>query len=105
MGKLSRLKYRLTTTSRHFSEGLISVDQQEVPLWAVRDLDLKQSLQQKMLRVGTVIVRVQQSDYTGRDRVELQNIESPIKVRDLVKQHAQRAPEEYEQRQRTRYMR
>jgi len=89
-GKLTRLKYRLTSRNLYFSEGLLSTNSQEVPLWAVRDLDLKQSLTQKLRGLGTVVVRVEHSDYTGRDKVELENIEAAAEVRDLIRENALR---------------
>ncbi len=56
-----------------------------------------------MRGVGTVIVHVQHSDYTGRDNVTLQDIEQPGTVRDLLNQYSSTEQLDHERRQQTRY--
>ncbi len=102
-GRLSSCRYRLTTKSLYFDEGLLSSNSQQVPLWAVRDIDVKQGMVQKMRGVGTVIVHVEHSDYTGRNKVELRDIEGPLDVRDQLNRYAQRERLQYDQRQRTQW--
>ena len=58
---------------------------------------------QKMRGVGTVIVHVEHSDYTGRDTVILQDIEGPLDVRDQLNKHAQRERRQHDQHQRTQW--
>jgi hypothetical protein len=70
-------------------------------LWAVRDVDVKQSVTQKARGVGDVVVRVQHSDYTGRSQVALESVEKPREVRDLLNGHAQTARLEYQRRSQT----
>ncbi len=102
-GRFTKAKYRLTNKALYFEEGMLSTTSQQVPLWAIRDIDMKQSMTQKMRGVGTIVVHVQHSDYTGRDNVALQDIEGPGKVRDLLNQHAQTERLAHERRQQTHY--
>jgi hypothetical protein len=102
-GRLVSSRYRLTNRTLYFNQGLITTNSQQVPLWAIRDIDVKQFMLQKMRRVADVIVRVEHSDYTGRSVAELRDIEEATKVRDLLNQHAQRERFAYQQRQQTRY--
>jgi len=102
-GRLTKARYRLTNKALYFEEGMLSTTSQQVPLWAVRDIDMKQSMTQKMRGVGTVIVHVQHSDYTGRDNVTLQDIEQPGTVRDLLNQYSSTERLDHERRQQTRY--
>lgn len=43
-GKIVRGRYRLTDRTLYWEEGVFSSNAQQVPLWAVRDLDVKQSI-------------------------------------------------------------
>jgi hypothetical protein len=102
-GKLASCRYRLTSKYLYFDAGLISTTSEQVPLWAVRDIDVKQSLLQKARGVGDVVVHVQHSDYTGRERVDLRDIEGPADVRDQLNRYAHRERREHDQRQRTQW--
>ncbi len=102
-GRIARAKYRLTNRTLYFQQGVISTSSEQVPLWAVRDLDMRQSITQRVRGVGTIVVHVEHSDYTGRKEVVLDDIENPGRVRDLLNQSAQRERYTYEQRKQTRY--
>ena len=102
-GRLSSCRYRLTTKSIYFDEGMLSSNSQQVPLWAVRDIDVRQGMVQKMRGVGTVIVHVEHSDYTGRSMVEIRDVEGPLTVRDHLNKYAHKARLDHDQRQRTQY--
>lgn len=103
-GRLASARYRLTTRMLYFEYGVVSTTSEQVPLWAIRDVDLRQSMTQKLRGVGNVVVHLEHSDYTGRPDVMLENVEQPQQVRDLINQHAQHARLEHQQRERTRYM-
>jgi hypothetical protein len=96
-GKISTGKYRLTTRALYFERGVVRTDAQQIPLWAIRDVDLTQSLAQKARGVGTLVV------HTDREAVRLENIEHPRWARDSINQHSLAARQTYEQRQRTWY--
>jgi uncharacterized Zn finger protein (UPF0148 family) len=102
-GHLVAARYRLTSKVLHFQEGALSTKQQQVPLWAVRDIDVERSLTQKARGIGTVTVWVEHSDYTGRDYVDLRNIENASDVGSLINRHAKRERLAYDQRKATRY--
>jgi hypothetical protein len=46
-GRMVSARYRITKEYIYFDAGLISSRSEQVPLWAVRDVDVKQSLAQK----------------------------------------------------------
>lgn len=100
-GKIARARYRMTSEMLYFDAGLVSTSSEQIPLWAVRDVDVKQTMTQKARKVGDVIVHVQHSDYTGRDEITLESVEDPKRVRDLLNGHAQRARHEYQARDQT----
>jgi hypothetical protein len=96
-GKITTAKYRLTNRALYFERGTLRTDAQQIPLWAIRDIDLTQSLTQKARGVGTLIV------HTDREAVRLENIEHPRWGRDSINEHSLAARHAYEQRQRTWY--
>src|SRR5215203_1886325 len=102
-GRLTSSRYRLTNKAIYFDEGLLSSNSQQVPLWAVRDVDVKQGMLQKARGVGDVIVRVEHSDYTGRSVVEIRDVEGPLTVRDHLNKYASKERSEYDQRQHTQW--
>lgn len=102
-GRLTSSRYRLTNKSLYFDDGLLTSDSQQVPLWAVRDVDVKQGMLQKARGVGDVLVYVEHSDYTGRNGVRIKDIEGPLTVRDQVNKYAGKERREYDQRRRTQW--
>lgn len=100
-GKVVSARYRITNQKIYFDAGLVSSKSEQVPLWAVRDIDVKQSMTQKARHVGDVIVKVQHSEYTGRPEVKLESIEKPQEVRDLLNQWSEWARHEHLKRQST----
>lgn len=96
-----RARYRMTAEYLYFDAGLVSNKSEQIPLWAVRDVDVKQSMTQKARNVGDVIVRCQHDDYTGRPQVTCESIEDPKSVRDLINQHAGQARLEHQRRGQT----
>jgi uncharacterized membrane protein YdbT with pleckstrin-like domain len=96
-GKITTAKYRLTTRALYFERGTLRTDAQQIPLWAIRDIDLTQSLTQKARGVGSLVV------HTDREAVRLENIEHPRWRGISINEHSQAARRAYEQRQRTWY--
>lgn len=103
-GKLTRERYRLSAEYLHFDAGLLSTKEEQIPTWAFRDIDLNQSLKQKAMGVGDVVVHCQHDDYTGRADVTLEGVKDPKAVRDLMMQVGQRARAAHQQRSQTTYM-
>lgn len=102
-GRLSSCRYRLTNKALYFDEGLISTTSQQVPLWAVRDIDVHQGMLQKARGVGSIVIHVQHSDYTGRDQVEIKDVEGPATIRDQLNKYAVNERRDHDQRQRTQW--
>jgi len=96
-----RARYRITSEMIYFDAGLVSNKSEQIPLWAVRDVDVSQSMTQKARKIGDVVVHCQHSDYTGRDTVTLESVDDPKSVRDLLNGHASRARLDYQQRGQT----
>ena len=90
-GKVVRERYRITDEYIYVDKGILGSKEEQIPLWALRDIDVKQSIIQKARNVGDVFIRVEANDYTGAHAVSLVSIETPKEVRDLLNQHAKSA--------------
>lgn len=80
-GKLAP-KYRLTPWHLYVERGLVRTDSQQVQLVTVSDVDVKQTMTQKALGVGTVTVH-----HAGQLTV-LESVRDPKTLRDLVNRAA-----------------
>lgn len=87
-GRVAAERYVVTPDEIRFTTGTLSTREERVPMWAVRDIDLKQSMSQKARRVGDLHIRVEHSDYTARQHVTLSAIEDPHTVRGIIDQAA-----------------
>ena len=103
-GKLIRERYRLTSEYLYFDAGILSTKAEQIPTWAFRDVDVRQSIKQRAMGVGDVIVKCQHDDYTGRKVVEVEGVKDPKTVRDIMLQIGQKARLTYQQRSQTSYM-
>lgn len=81
--RLPSAQYRVTPNWVHWSGGRPGAKPERVPLWAVRDAEVRQSIAQRARRVGDVVVSLQHRDYTGTPTfVVFQDVERP---RDAVR--------------------
>jgi uncharacterized membrane protein YdbT with pleckstrin-like domain len=78
---LSFTRYALSEDRLFTSVGFLSIQDDEVLLYRVRDIDTKRTLWQRMFGVGTVTVM--SSDKTMPTLV-LKNIKDPIAVKEMV---------------------
>jgi len=78
---LSFTRYSLSEDRLFISEGFLSIKDDEILLYRVRDIDTRRSLWQRMFGVGTVIVV--SSDKTMPNLV-LKNIKDPVFVKELI---------------------
>ena len=76
--------YRITRDAIYLDAGVLASTSNQVPLWAVRDVDVRQSITQKGKNVGDVIVHLGHPRFYGEPQVTLDNIEGPYEVRDLL---------------------
>ena len=103
-GKLVRERYRLTAEYLHFDAGILSTKAEQIPTWAIRDVDLVQSLKQRAMGIGDVVVACQHGEYTGREKVTLEGVKDPKTARDLVMQVGKKARLEHQQRSQMSYI-
>lgn len=78
---LSFTRYAMSEDRLFTSVGLLSLKDDEVLLYRVRDIDTSRSLWQRMFGVGTVTVM--SSDKTMPNMV-LKNIKNPVEVKELI---------------------
>jgi len=103
-GKLVRERYRLTAEYLNFDAGILSTKAEQIPTWTIRDVDLEQSLKQRAMGIGDVIVACKHDEYTGREKVTLEGVKDPKTVRDIVMQVGKKARLEYQQRSQMSYI-
>jgi hypothetical protein len=92
-GRVVKKRYKITREFIFEDAGLIGSKEEQIPLWAVRDVDVKQSMLQKTRNVGDVSIRVETNDYTGKKAIVLESIETPKDVRNLINEHSRLARE------------
>ena len=92
-GRVVKKRYKITREFIFEDAGIIGSKEEQIPLWAVRDVDVKQSILQKTRNVGDVSIRVETNDYTGKQAIVLESIETPKEVRNLINEHSRLARE------------
>ena len=78
---LSFTRYSLSEDRLFLSVGFLSIRDDELLLYRVRDLDTKRSLWQRMFGVGTITVA---SSDKSTPVLELKNIKDPVAVKELL---------------------
>ena len=78
---LSFTRYSLSEDRLFISEGFLTIKDDEILLYRVRDIDTRRTLWQRIFGVGTVVVA--SSDKTMPNLV-LKNIKDPIFVKELI---------------------
>ena len=74
-------RYALSEDRLFVSEGFLSIKDDEILLYRVRDIDTKRTLWQRLFGVGTVTVM--SSDKT-MPTLELKNVKDPVFVKELL---------------------
>jgi uncharacterized membrane protein YdbT with pleckstrin-like domain len=92
-GRVVKKRYKITREFIFEDAGIIGSKEEQIPLWAVRDVDVKQSILQKTRNVGDVSIRVETNDYTGKKAIVLESIETPKEVRNIINEHSRLARE------------
>ena len=93
---ISFTKYALSEDRLFISVGLLSIKDDEILLYRVRDIDTSRSLWQRLFGVGTVTVM---SSDKSMPTLVLKNIKDPVYVKELI--HTQ--VEEMKIRRRVRF--
>ena len=90
-GRIVSERYRITTEYVYVDSGVLSTKEEQIPLWALRDIDVKQTMIQKARGVGNVQVRVEANDFTGKSGFVIENIPDFRQLRDLLNEHSRTA--------------
>jgi hypothetical protein len=103
---VSTVRYRITKDKIYVESGLMSSVSEQVPLWAVLDVDVRQNVLQRSKNIGDVAVMIDHAQYPGHSGSELllDNIEDPFSVRDLLNQHVSEARAKKQMLTQTQYL-
>jgi hypothetical protein len=103
---VSTTRYRITRDKIYVESGLVSSVSEQVPLWAVLDVDVRQNVMQRPKNIGDVAVMIDSAQYPGHSGGELllDNIEDPFTVRDLLNQHVSEARAKKQMLTQTQYL-
>ena len=83
---LSFTRYALSEDRLFLSVGFLSIKDDEVLLYRIRDINTKRGLWQRIFGVGTVTIV--SSDAT-QPTLELKNIKDPMNVKELIHQQVE----------------
>src|SRR3712207_4506838 len=97
---VSKARYRITRDRVWIESGLLGTRTESVPLWAIRDMDIRQAVWQRGKDVGDVVLNLEDPAYgasqdvftltgapehgTTSGQVVLDNIENPHGVYDIL---------------------
>lgn len=81
-------RYGLSEDRLFLSQGLLSVSDEEVLLYRVRDVTTKRTLWQRIFGVGTVTVA---SSDKSMPTLLLKNVKAPLTVKELIHQQVEEA--------------
>ncbi|MBW3555422.1 MAG: PH domain-containing protein [Actinobacteria bacterium] len=101
---VSTTRYRITKDKIFVDAGLMSSISEQVPLWAVRDIDVRQNLMQRGKDIGDVVVHLEHPEFHGKSELLLDNIEDPDGVRDLLNRQVSEARAKKQMVTQTQYL-
>jgi hypothetical protein len=97
---VSKARYRITRDRVWIESGLLGTRTESVPLWAIRDMDIRQAVWQRTKDIGDVVLNLEDTAYGARQdmftltgapepgrtsgQTVLDNIEHPFAVLDLL---------------------
>ena len=80
-------KYALSEDRLFINKGLLTLTTEEILLYRVRDLSVKQTLGQRLFGVGTILV--QSSDKTS-PTLEIENVKTPFDVKEMIHENVEK---------------
>ena len=83
---ISFTRYALSDDRLYLSVGAINIKDDEVLLYRVRDISVRRSLWQRMMKLGTVTVNTSDK---STPIVVLKNIKNPLIVKELIHENAE----------------
>lgn len=103
---VSSTRYRITKDKIYVESGLVSSVSEQVPLWAVLDVDVRQNVMQRGKNIGDVAVMIDTAQYPGHSGSELllDNVEDPYGVRDLLNSQVSEARAKKQMLTQTQYL-
>lgn len=103
---VSSTRYRITKDKIYVESGLVSSVSEQVPLWAVLDVDVRQNVMQRGKNIGDVAVMIDTAQYPGHSGSELllDNVEDPHAVRDLLNSQVSEARAKKQMLTQTQYL-
>lgn len=103
---VSSTRYRITKDKIYVESGLVSSVSEQVPLWAVLDVDIRQNVMQRGKNIGDVAVMIDTAQYPGHSGSELllDNVEDPYAVRDLLNSQVSEARAKKQMLTQTQYL-
>jgi hypothetical protein len=89
-GRVRTSSYRLTADALHFASGVLSNREESIPLWAIRDADIIETMFQKARGVSDLqlVLDPQHRTSFGQAAVILRSIRDARNVRDLILRQA-----------------
>jgi Bacterial PH domain/Short C-terminal domain/Protein of unknown function (DUF2510) len=96
---ISKARYRITKDRVWIESGLLGTRTESVPLWSIKDMDVRQAVWQRGKDIGDVVLNLEDPSYganqdmfnvsgniegTTTGQVVLDNIESPYAVLDIL---------------------
>lgn len=102
---VSSVRYRITRDKVYVDSGLLGTSSEQVPLYAVHDIDVRQNLMQQPKNIGDVVLHLDGTmTYNGVAELVLDNIEDPYGVRDLLNPLVSEARAKKQMLTQTQYM-
>lgn len=83
---LSFTRYALSDDRLFLSVGFLSIKDEELLLYRVRDISLRRTLGQRLFGVGTVTIT---SSDKSSPILELKNVKDPISVKELIHENVE----------------
>lgn len=93
---LSFTNYGLSEDRLFLSTGFLSIKDEELLLYRIRDISVKRTLGQRLFGVGTVVIN---SSDKSSPVLELKNVKNPLSVKEMLHHQV----EEMKDRRRVRY--
>ena len=88
-GRMTSANYKITEDAVQFASGIVSSREETVPLWAVRDVDFRQTMTQKARGIADLHLKIDPAaGVYGQEAVVLKSIRDGKTVRDLILRQA-----------------
>lgn len=97
--KVPTTRYRVTDSTLYWTTGRFGTKPRDVPLWAVRDVEVGQTIAQRARRLGTLTVSLQHADYKGSPTfVLIEDVDKPTEAKRALDKAARAARQAHDNR-------